>query len=141
LEIKEAITKAAEESVGYKKWKNQKWLRTWISEIQLAIEEKKDNYRMYLQNKTGEHYIEYKKRQAIVRKMTRMQRRDEWDKFVKTLERDITGTQRDVTGTQRDVTGAQRYITGAQRDITEAQRDIREARRDITGAQRDIKGA
>jgi len=26
--------------------------------------------------------------------MTRRQRRDGWDKFVKTLERDITGTQR-----------------------------------------------
>jgi len=25
--------------------------------------------------------------------MTRRQRRDDWDKFVKTLERDITGTQ------------------------------------------------
>jgi len=26
--------------------------------------------------------------------MTRRQRREDWDKFVKTLERDITGTQR-----------------------------------------------
>ena len=26
--------------------------------------------------------------------MTRRQRRDDWDKFLKTLERDITGTQR-----------------------------------------------
>ena len=26
--------------------------------------------------------------------MTRGQRREDWDKFVKTLERDITGTQR-----------------------------------------------
>ena len=48
-----------------------------------------------------EQYIEYKKHRAIVRKMTRKQRRDDWDKFVKTLERDITGTQRDITGTQR----------------------------------------
>jgi len=29
LKIKEAITKAAEESNGCKKWKNRKWLRTW----------------------------------------------------------------------------------------------------------------
>ena len=29
-----------------------------------------------------------------MRKMTRSQRREDWDKFVKTLERDITGTQR-----------------------------------------------
>jgi hypothetical protein len=108
LEIKKAITKAAEESVGYKKWKNRKWLRTWNAEIQLATEEKKDSYRKYLQNKTGEHYIEYKKRQAVVRKMTRRQRRDEWDKFVKTLERDIRGTQRDITGTQRVITRTQR---------------------------------
>jgi len=41
LKIKEAITKAAEESIGYKKWKNRKWLRMWNDEIQLAIEEKK----------------------------------------------------------------------------------------------------
>jgi len=31
---------------------------------------------------------------AIVRKMARRQRRDDWDKFVKALERDITGTPR-----------------------------------------------
>jgi len=41
LKIKEAITKAAEESIGYKTWKNRKWLRTWNEEIQRAIEEKK----------------------------------------------------------------------------------------------------
>jgi hypothetical protein len=39
LKIKEAITKAGEESIGYKKWKNRKWLRTWDDEIQRAIEE------------------------------------------------------------------------------------------------------
>ena len=67
-----------------------------------------------------EHYIEYKKHRTIARKMTRNQRRE--DKFVKTLERDITGTQRDITGTQRDITGTQRDITGTQRDITRTQR-------------------
>ena len=41
-----------------------------------------------------EHYIEYKKHEAIVMKMTRRQGRDDWDIFVKALERDITGTQR-----------------------------------------------
>jgi hypothetical protein len=41
LKIKETITKAAEESLGCKKWKNRKWLRTWNDEIQLAIEEKR----------------------------------------------------------------------------------------------------
>jgi len=55
LKIKEAITKAAEESMGYKKWKNWKWIRTWNEEIQRTIEEKK-----YLQNKTVDYYIEYK---------------------------------------------------------------------------------
>jgi len=94
MKIKEAITKAAEESIGYKKWKNWKWLRTWNEEIQRAIEEKKATYRKYLQNKTVDYYIEHKRHRAIVRKMTRNQRRDDWDKFVKTLERDITGTQR-----------------------------------------------
>ena len=41
-----------------------------------------------------EHYIEYKRQRAIVEKMTRKPKRDDWDKFVKILERDITGTQR-----------------------------------------------
>jgi len=94
MKIKEAVTKAAEESTWYKKWKNRKWFRTWNDEIQPAIEEKKASYRKYLQNKTVEQYIEYKKHRAIVRKMTRKQRRDDWDTFVKTLERDITGTRR-----------------------------------------------
>ena len=101
MKIKEAITKAAEKSIGYKKWKNRKWLRTWNEEIQLAIEEKKASNRKYIQNKTVEHYIVYKKHRAIVNKMTRRQRRGDWDKFVKRLERDITGTRRDITGTQR----------------------------------------
>ena len=94
LKIKEAITKATEESLEYKKWKNRKWLRTWNDEVQLAIEEKKASYRKYLQNKTVEHYIEYKRHRTIERKMTRKQKRDYWDKFVKTFERDITGAQR-----------------------------------------------
>ena len=60
LKIEEAITKAAEESIGYTKWKNRKWFRTWNDEMQKAIEKKKDRYRNYLQNITVEYYIEYK---------------------------------------------------------------------------------
>ena len=74
-------------------------------EIQLAIVEKKASYRKYLPNKTGKNNIEYKKHRTIVRKMAHRQRRDNWDKFVKTLERDTTGTHRDTTGTHRDTTG------------------------------------
>jgi len=94
LKIKEAITKAAEGSIGHKTWKNRKWLRTWNEEIQRAIEEKKASYRKHLQNKTVDYYIEYKRHRAVVSKMTQRQRRDDWDKSVKTLERDITETQR-----------------------------------------------
>jgi len=61
MEIKEAITKAAEESIGYKKWKNRKWFRTWNEEIRRAIEEKKASYRKYLQNKTVDYCIEYRR--------------------------------------------------------------------------------
>jgi len=61
LKIKEAITKAAEESIGYKKWKNWKWLQMWNEKIQRAIEEKKASCRKYLQNETVEYYIEYKR--------------------------------------------------------------------------------
>jgi septal ring factor EnvC (AmiA/AmiB activator) len=67
--------------------------------------------------------------------MTRRQRRD-WDKFVKALERDITGTQRDITETQKDITGTQRDITGTQIDITGTQRDVTGTQRDITETQR-----
>ena len=70
LKMKEAITKAAEESIGYKTWKNWKWLRTWNEGIQRAIEEKKASYRKYLQNKIVDYYIEYKTHGAIVTKMT-----------------------------------------------------------------------
>jgi len=71
LKIKEVITKAAEGSIGYKEWKNRKWLRTWNEEMQQATEEKKASYRKYLQNKTVDYYIEYKRHRAIVRKMAR----------------------------------------------------------------------
>jgi putative membrane protein/RND superfamily putative drug exporter len=87
-----------------------------------------------------EHYIEYKKHRAIVRKMTRRQRRDDWDKLINTLERDITRTQREITGTQRDIAGTQRDITGTQRDITGTQREITGTQRDIAGTQRNITG-
>ena len=60
LKIKEAITKAPEESIGYKTWKNRKWLRTWNEEIQRAVEEKKASYRKYSQNKT----VEYKRHEG-----------------------------------------------------------------------------
>ena len=92
MKIKEAITKAAEESIGYKKLKNREWLRTWNDKIQLAIEGKKASYRKYLKKNGALYRIQ--KNQAIVRKMARRQRKDNWGKFVKTLERDITGTQR-----------------------------------------------
>jgi hypothetical protein len=92
LKIKQAIIEAAVESTGYKKLKNRKWLRTWNDEIKLAIEEKKTSFRKYLQNKTVEYFIEYKKQRATVPKMT--QRTDDWEKFVKSLER----TQQECKG-------------------------------------------
>jgi len=70
LKIKEAITKGTEEIIGYKKWENRKWIRRLNEGIQRAIEEKKASYRKYLQNKTVDYYIEYKRHRAIVRKMT-----------------------------------------------------------------------
>jgi hypothetical protein len=101
LKTKEAITKAAEESIGYKKWKNRKWLRTWNDEIKRATEEKAASYRKYLQHKTVEHYIKYKRHRAIIGIMTGRQRRDDWDKFVKTLDRDITKLEIDpITKTE-----------------------------------------
>ena len=78
-----------------------------------------------------EHYIQCRIQKTPInsKKKTRRQRRNDLDKFVKTIERDITGKQRDITGTQMDITGTQRNITGTQRDITGTQKDI-------TGTQR-----
>jgi hypothetical protein len=53
LKIKQAIIEAAEESTGYKKRKNRKWLTTWNAEIKLAIKEKKTSFRKYLQDKNS----------------------------------------------------------------------------------------
>jgi len=39
---------------------NCKWLRMWNDDTQLAIEEKKATYRKYVQDKTVEHFNEYK---------------------------------------------------------------------------------
>jgi hypothetical protein len=44
LKTKQVIIETAEESIGYKKRKNRKWLRTWNDEIKLAIEEKKTSF-------------------------------------------------------------------------------------------------
>jgi hypothetical protein len=63
------------------------------------MEEKEAGYRKCLQNKRLECYIEYKTDRAIVRKMTQRQGTDAWGKFVKTVERKITGTQTGITGT------------------------------------------
>ena len=56
LKIKQAINETAEESIGYKKLKNQKWLRMWNDKIKLAIEESKASYRKCIKNKTVEHF-------------------------------------------------------------------------------------
>jgi hypothetical protein len=45
LKIKQAISKAAEECIGYKKLKNYKWLRMWNEKIELATEKMKASYR------------------------------------------------------------------------------------------------
>jgi hypothetical protein len=41
-----------------------------------------------------EDYISYKKLRAEVRKLSRTIKTKDWDKFVKSLEHDITGAQR-----------------------------------------------
>jgi hypothetical protein len=53
-----------------------------------------DEYKKYLQTKDPQQHIKYKKLRAEVRKLTRKTRRDDWNKYVKSLECDITGPQR-----------------------------------------------
>jgi hypothetical protein len=45
-------------------------------------------------NKLQTKQIQHQKLSAKVRKLSRKYRRADWDKFVKSLERDITGPQR-----------------------------------------------
>ena len=93
LKIKEAITKAVEESSGYKKWKNRSGFGRGVAKYNW--QQKKRKLGTGNINKTKQwSTIQNKKNRAIVRKITRKQRRDDWDKCVKILERDITGTQR-----------------------------------------------
>jgi hypothetical protein len=92
--IKEAILEATKESIGYKPTKNKTWIRTWNEELKQIINKKKHEYKIYLQTKDTQQHITYKKLRAEVRKITRRIRRNDWDKFVKSLGRDITGPQR-----------------------------------------------
>jgi hypothetical protein len=87
------MLKAAEESVGYKSQKNKKCLRTWNDDLKDLIERKKKAYRIYLQSKNTVDYIKYKKLRTEVRKVSRKICREDWNKYVKLLEHDITGPQ------------------------------------------------
>jgi hypothetical protein len=124
INIKQAILEAAFESIGYKPTKKKKLLRTWNADLKEIIDKKKQAYRIALMMEAAmtsetlvnfyqttrrynpedshiieficklQHYIEYKKLRANVSKLSRKYRRQMWDKFVKSLERDIAGPQR-----------------------------------------------
>jgi hypothetical protein len=56
--------------------------------------EKETWYKIYLKTEDQQKHIKYEKLKAEIRKLTRWIRRDEWDKFAKSLESDLRGPQR-----------------------------------------------
>jgi hypothetical protein len=92
--IKEAILEATKESIRYKPTKKEIWIRTWNEELKQIINKKKHEYKKYLQTKDPQQHIKYKKLRAEVSKITRRIWQNDWDKFVKSLEQDITDPQR-----------------------------------------------
>jgi hypothetical protein len=67
---------------------------TWNEDLKQKIDQKKAAHKIYIQTKDINDHITYKQLRAEVRKLTRKIRREDYDAFVKKLERDITGVQR-----------------------------------------------
>lgn len=93
-EIKQIIIQAANESLGTRK-KNykQRGLKIWNDELAKLISEKKKEYLNYLNKKTTESLIEYKRKCAIVRREVRKIKRTTWEKYVSDIEHDVHGKQ------------------------------------------------
>jgi hypothetical protein len=57
------------------------------------VNEKKAAYLKSLNSGTTEDRIEYKHKRAIVRKLSRKLQNENWEIFIKNLEKDVTGPQ------------------------------------------------
>lgn len=80
--IKEVILSVAEESLGFKSRKNQKWVRTWNDNLNGRIDRKEQTFKVYLQSKIMDHYVEHKTLRAKVRELSRKISWEDWNKFV-----------------------------------------------------------
>ena len=57
------------------------------------MQEKKKAYLRYLENRSTENLVNYKKHTAIVKKEIRKLKRESWENFVSHIEHDIHGRQ------------------------------------------------
>lgn len=93
-ELKGTILQAASESLGTRnKNYNKKRLKVWNDDIAKLVKDKKDAYLKYLNLKTDENLIEYKKLSAIVRREVRKIKRTSWEKYISDIEHDVHGRQ------------------------------------------------
>jgi hypothetical protein len=67
-----------------------------IKELKQVTDEEKQEYKIYLQTKEPQHEIKYRKLRVEVKKLTRRVPRSYWDKYVRTLEHQLTGPKRKV---------------------------------------------
>ena len=92
--IKVAINKAAGEVLGMQRKRGPRRMKIWDENLKEAIRLKKKTYLKWIDTKKIEDHIEYKRRRAIVRKLTRVYNNKGWEEFVKRLEYDITGAKK-----------------------------------------------
>jgi uncharacterized protein YqgV (UPF0045/DUF77 family) len=85
-----AVLYAGEAALGFKSQKSKKSLRTCSDNLKGQIDRKKQALKVYLQSENMDHFVEYKKLQAKVWKLSRKIRREDWKNFVKSLEHDIS---------------------------------------------------
>lgn len=72
---------------SYTRNRNKKQTMWWSHEIKKEIEAKKKYWKQYLNNKTNENYITYKKSRKIVKEMIQKEKRKMWDNFGNKMEK------------------------------------------------------
>jgi hypothetical protein len=69
-------------------------LKIWNETLEEAIESKKETCLRWLSGNKDEDCIKYKRKRAIVRKLSGDSNREIWEQFVNILEYDATGALR-----------------------------------------------
>jgi hypothetical protein len=92
--LKTLITKTAKEVLRLQSKRKPRRLKIWNEMLEEAVKSKKETYLTWLSGKKYEDYIEYKRKRAMFRKLSRESNRESWEQFVKRFEYDATGAQR-----------------------------------------------